>query len=37
MSRRYRNYDLKFILRSEDLTKINNIDEYFKKYENQLF
>ena len=37
MSRRYRNYDLKFILRSEGLTKINNIDVYFKKYENQLF
>ena len=36
MSRRYRNYDLKFILRDEDLIKINNIDDYFKKYEDQL-
>ncbi len=37
MNKRYRNYDLKFILRNEDLIKINNIDEYFKKYEDQLF
>ena len=37
MKKKYRDYDLKFILRDEDLTKIKNIDEYFKKYEDKLF
>ena len=34
MKKKYRDYDLKFILRDEDLKKIKNIDEFFKKYEN---
>ena len=37
MKKRYRNYDLNFILRDKDLTEIKNIDEYFKKYEDKLF
>ena len=37
MKKRYSNLDLKFILRDENLIKIKNIDEYFKKYEDQLF
>ena len=37
MKKRYSNHDLKFILRDENLIKIKNIDEYFKKYEDQLF
>lgn len=37
MKKRYRDFDLKFILRDEDLTKINNIEEYFRKYEDKLF
>ena len=37
MKKRYSNHDLKFILRDESLIKIKNIDEYFKKYEDQLF
>jgi len=37
MKKKYRDYDLKFILRDEDLTKINNIEEYFRKYEDKLF
>jgi lipopolysaccharide/colanic/teichoic acid biosynthesis glycosyltransferase len=37
MKKKYRNHDLKFILRDQDLIKIENIDEYFKKYEDQLF
>ena len=37
MSNKYKNFDLKFILRDKQLSKIENINNFFEIYEDKFF